>query len=605
MSLFARVSLQPDELSQASFVSRLAAVNGCQTAAQFCKELGLNVTSIRHGHADALSALAAYSGADVATLARNALTLIGPRAYSLRGCDAHQRMLRTDKFGVCPACVRSDVFSGPNSDRFSAVYLRVPWHFRAIRCCHVHHLRLIELSTRSIRSEKREFAAIAWDAAIDLVDNDTEDKHQAPDLFEQYVLNRLDGSLTGSWLDDMQLSAVVRLCEVLGATELFGTNSSLRGLTDEQTAKSALAGFDILGEGPMGLTRMLERRLAANSRPKATIGIITLLGGSIGEVLRHRDNRKTDITMFREELKKFANSHLARTVINFNLQLTPQRRQSIAEVVAHSGASSNAIRRSLVQLNILDEVDASKSGKEICVDIGLMRAAVKKATTPFAAGRVMALLGLTRDELDTVAAKGLLGDALRGERLDRRFSAHAVHHVLDILEAIPVSTIPEFGSFRIKPTAKEIGSSFAEIVRLLMDKSVASARRDGTVNGLPSIYVSPSEIRSLLFGSRSPGVSIRQTRKVLGTTAEVVKGLIATGYLKAPPNEGSKSRVKIQIPQDSLNEFKEEMISLHALSKIRHRPMKKVASELLGQGIVPAITHDECGATFYRRSEVC
>lgn len=603
MSLFARVSLQPDELSQASFVSRLAAVSGCQTAAQFCKELGLNATSIRHGDADALSALAAYSGADVATLARNALTLIGPRAYSLRGCNVHARMLRMDKFGVCPACVRSDVLSGPNSDRFSNVYLRVPWHFRAIRCCHVHHLRLIELSTRSIRSEKREFAAIAWDAAIDLVDNVTEDKRQAPDLFEQYVGNRLDGISTDSWLDGMRLSAVVRLCEVLGATEVLGTNRIPRGLTDEQLAKSAQAGFDILGEGPMGLARLLERRLAASSRPKATIGITTLLGVSIADILSHRDNRTADFTVFREELRKFASSQLARTAANC-LQPTPQRRQSIAEAVAHSGASWNAIRRSLVQLNVLDELEANTSDAEICMEIGSMRAAVKKATRPLTVGKVMALLGLTRNELDMVAAKGLLGDALRTGKLDRNFSAQAVHHVLDVLDVIPVCTVPEMGSLQIKPAAKEIGTSFAEIVRLLMARSVASARRAGTANGFSSIFVSPPEIRLLLFGSRSPGVSVRQTRKVLETTTEVVKALIATGYLKAPPNEGSRSSVKIQIPQDSLDEFKEEMISLYALSIIRDQPMKRVARELHGQRIMPAITNQECGATFYRRSEV-
>ncbi|MER9133961.1 TniQ family protein [Mesorhizobium sp. M0768] len=579
-------------------------MNGCQTAIQFCKELGLSATSVRHGDADALSALAGYSGADASTLARNALTLIGPRAYSLRGCDVHARMLRMDKFGVCPACVRSDVSSGLNSDRYSAVYLRVPWHFRAIRCCRVHHLRLIELSTRSVRSEKREFAAIAWDAAIDLVDNVTEDKYQAPNLFEQYVANRLDGISTGSWLDGMRLSAVVRLCEVLGATEVLGTNSIPRGLTDEQWAKSAQAGFDILGEGPVGLTQLLERRLAANSRPKGTVGIMTLLGGTITDILSHRDNRTADFTAFREELRKFASSQLARAAAGY-LQPTPPRRQSVAEVVAHSGASWNAIRRSLVQLNVLDDVEASKSDAEICMEVGSMRAAVKKATRPLTVGKVMALLGLTRNELDMVAAKGLLGEALITGKLDRNFSAQAVHHVLDVLEGIPVSTVPEMGSLQIKPAAKEIGSTFAEIVRLLMDRSVASARRAGTANGFSSIFVAPSEIRSLLFGSSSPGVAVRQTRKVLQTTTEVVKALIATGYLKTPPNENSRSGVKIQIPQDSLNEFKAEMISLYALSIVRDQPMKRVARALHGQGIMPAITNEECGATFYRRSEVC
>ncbi|RWQ48997.1 hypothetical protein [Mesorhizobium sp.] len=403
------------------------------------------------------------------------------------------------------------------------------------------------------------------------------------------------------WLDDA-VSAVVRLCEVLGATEVFGTNSSPRGLTDEQAAKSALVGFEMIGEGPTGLTRLLERRLAASSRPKATIGIMTLLGGSIADVLSHRGNRTTDFAVFREELKKFANSHLARTAINLNLQPNPQRRQSIAEAAAHSGASSNAIRRSLVQLNIFDEVEANA---EICVEIGSMRAAIKKATRPLTVAKVMALLGLTRNELDVVAAKGLLGDALRAGKLDRNFSAQAVHHVLDVLELIPVSTVPEMDSLQIKPAAKEIGTSFAEIIRLLMDRSVASARRAGTANGFSSIFVSPPEIRSLLFGSRSPGVSVRQTRKVLETTTEVVKALIVTGYLKARSDERSRSGVKIQIPQDRLNEFKEQMISLYALSKIRDQPMKRIAGDLHEQRIMPAITNQECGATFYRKSEVC
>jgi len=71
----------------ASFISRVAASNGLK-AAEFCLDWDLRFQSIVDGNEDAISAVAAMSGADAGALLRDAFVRLAPLMYEYRGQKA-------------------------------------------------------------------------------------------------------------------------------------------------------------------------------------------------------------------------------------------------------------------------------------------------------------------------------------------------------------------------------------------------------------------------------------------------------------------------------------------------------------------------------------
>ena len=303
MTLLARVDLMEDELTQASFLERLATVSGCPSAASFCRDFGLSFSKIRRGDREQLLCLSEIAGADPSVVLANAVIEVAPRSFEIRGCRVISNMLRTDEVALCPACVKADLERGAcRRNPYDNVYLRIPWHLRAIETCSVHSCRLERFELKNTKYQKRSFTVFGWDAAYQLQSGFRQQIPQQARGLEVYLHGRLNGSTSGTWLDDMPLSEVTRLCEGFG--ERIADDE---GLEKRPAPKSSSPrelreeGFRLLNGGPQAVQEFLTASLAACRKRYRVVGIKHLLGQTLTVLLTRRDEATTDFRLFRQE----------------------------------------------------------------------------------------------------------------------------------------------------------------------------------------------------------------------------------------------------------------------------------------------------------------
>lgn len=117
-----------------SFVSRLAALNGCAYVQDFCSDMGLNWRRIIKGDDHELEGLAELSGADLKAIIHHSTKVISNRRYELHGevltpiCHIRGRQ------PICPKCLMNDVVTC----RAFASRSRSHWNISQIRHCAKH-----------------------------------------------------------------------------------------------------------------------------------------------------------------------------------------------------------------------------------------------------------------------------------------------------------------------------------------------------------------------------------------------------------------------------------------------------------------------------------
>ncbi|MBX3531705.1 MAG: TniQ family protein [Rhizobiaceae bacterium] len=597
MTLLARVELMPDELAQVSYVSRLAAVCGCPTAAKFCQEVGLDWTSIRKGKPEALAPLAEVSGADLDRLTRNSIVEVGPRSYELRGCHAISNMFRTAEYALCPVCVADDLASGSGANAYDRVHLRIAWHLRAIETCHVHDRKLITCPLKSIRNERRDFATFGWDAAYQWASKPPEAVVQRPTPFELYLIARLDGKAGSTWLDEMPMSEVTRVCEFFGSAIATGEFRRRRHLENDAIRAIRDVGFRSLKSGPEALQDVLTAKLASLGDTSRFVSISNIIG-PMAELLVDRENQTTDFWHFRHEVQKFVESNLPDQVLRVSLPSSagPFRLRDIAE---RTRLSQDALARAAHRLGLEQTSDEQ-------FETLPARRIVREARNLWTNRQVRSMLGVTNEILWVLADSSLLGKVHRSQvhKANRRFEPAAIEAFAEKLRALPSSERTESDNWvSIVNAALRARCGVDVVVGMLLNGTIRKVLRDRDENGLASIRVCGLEVFSARFGVPWSGLSMRQTAKNLGATFEVVSALIAQGALvHCRARAGATDAVFVS--EESLRDFKHRYVSLAELAKLSGGSAIKLNKELAEKGIAPAISREQCGASYFRRDDI-
>ena len=595
MTLLARVSLSPDELTQRSFLSRLAGVSGCPSAAQFCKETGLDWVALSQGRAEQLSQLAALSGAAMETVHRNAVRQLCLGSYEIRGCHVLSNMIRTDEYALCPSCISSDVDDGTHRPAFERAYLRVAWHLRSIHTCVIHGKRLVEFSLKNMRSIKRQFAVFGWDAAIELSQSPVRCSDQLPTDFESYLSRRLEGEIGGNWLDEMPLSEATRLSSAFGGSILSGNikYSAPASSTDSRLAENA--GFQLLRQGSEALHEYLRERARRLHRSTEPPSLRSLLGPAY-EYLIVRENETTDFRMFRREMELFSDNEMSPSSGRIRLAKSPDG-YTVGQLADHfkleRSALAGAARRIGAEIPIDGKFDAPTA-----------RRIIREARRLWPNRQVRSYLGISHEQLWALADGGLLGKVERGSfhKANRRFDPMVVEGLLSTIMSTVARGSTEAGEWiSLSEAAIRFRCGLAAVVGLLLDRSLKNVIHDEEHPGLSGIRVCADETLRKIFGLDSSGVSMRETARRLGTTFEVVSSLLAEGFILYRKIEKPRA-TQVFVSEESISEFERIYVSLANLSKAYGVSARRLNSDLARRGIAPAISSRVCGATFFRRA---
>ena len=197
-----------------SFVSRLAAMNGVDTAG-FCTDMGLPFSKVIDGNPEALARLADLSATEVEDLRLWSPLYLGNREHEFRGNRLHAKAIKESTVRGCPACLREDAAAAPGRAE-GDMYIRGHWLFRPVTLCLKHHHPLVPLWTEANVSRRYDAFARLAEIAPGVWAGELDKELRAPNPFDEWIEARLAGTPTESWLDQFDLYAAAHFCELLG-----------------------------------------------------------------------------------------------------------------------------------------------------------------------------------------------------------------------------------------------------------------------------------------------------------------------------------------------------------------------------------------------------
>ncbi len=246
------VPFQPNE-TLASYCSRIAALNGIESAAEFASHFGFNFGRLAEGWETDVNVFYALLGSRQDRPADGVIKQ-SREFVEIPGGTFSREFLDTDRCRFCPACVANDI--GP-TQRLHRAFGRVEWMLKFVHTCPEHGIRLQSISGQ--RSKASDFSAQLRTAIGDLENFAGTLKSKTPPGFQDYVINRVrGGAAKGIWLDRFPLQAAAHFTELLGALSRDGREPHLEDFHDHDWIEVAGIGYEIASRGDRAIESVLD-----------------------------------------------------------------------------------------------------------------------------------------------------------------------------------------------------------------------------------------------------------------------------------------------------------------------------------------------------------
>ncbi|WP_157999530.1 TniQ family protein [Nitrospirillum viridazoti] len=574
----------------ASYCSRLAHRNGCGSAAEFCLDMGFTLRKIVAGDSDAFARLAEVSGADVEALKRGAFIPSGTRMFDIAGQTIPVVASRRNCLKVCPRCLAEDVAASPELKE-AAPFQRVHWQVAWFRSCPTHRIRLVDLVEKTGGRVYGEVTNAIRPLFKTIADGGLEQSRSDSFYLEAYLLHRLQGVEAGaSWLDGLQFHVAARLCEVVGAMDLFGRDVPTKTLDEKALSQSGHVGYDLLKEG---LCEFLDKLRSNLWTETLGAGAKRLFGRLYSWLIDETENDAykplIDIVYNYtvENLPFRSGSKLLGRVVE-----SPQM-TSLAIAVEDSGTDCSEpwLRKVLTIRGLIGDEQQALSADKVLIPAYKMApllAAIRRRMPPKAAA---AYLGVSKQLLLSLADNGLLRPFFSGDEKTDMKPLYDQQDLDDFLSALAAQALaePTPNMCPIRLALQNAMSTSLDIVSLILEKRLKQVSQLPGNNGLLSFLVDPDEVRQTLWGTDLPLIEVRKIMNWRSSTLDfLVQNKIIPVKLATKQNS---NRTYMVVCQKDLDNFNMIYVSIPAYMRETGRKSSDISTFIKDRGISPAISH--------------
>lgn len=567
-----------------SFVSRLAVLNLCPTASDFCLDIGLDWRAVIRGSAVEIDKLAALAGADRRELQRYALRTAGPSRFRIGRETGTIATIHRSRTKICIECVAE----GMRRHGISGAFRSADWQLVSIRTCERHGIWLTSLPHETYTIDNYDVVRCI-ERHRTLVDEASDGAVSTP--LEAYLRRRLDGTRPGLWLDAFPLHVVSRLSEMLGARLEFGSMVRAVDLTEEMLHRAGGSGFAAIKDGPAALRLRLEG-LQSDAIRKGGFQHAADLG-----VFYHW----LSASRAPKELRPI--QHIVRSFIIGNYPLDPGRAilgqtvhepkvLSLEHVRKRLEMRPERVVRLLRQAGLHD-TDLSRG---ISVEkVSQLEAYIRHFVTTTEAASI---IGCHPSQLAQLQNAGLLVPRKMEE------GVHRLHrHDLDAFVRA-VASLPEVtkagASRTLWKTYNYVKCSIADICSLLLDRRLESACRLPGPPNLSMVLVDPEEVRRHLIMEAPNDPHAKETARRLRTNQQTLHYLASQGLLKLNRRRHPVTRsIRWYVERCSLEQFEKQFFTVGMLAtELGERP-GPLSKRLEAHGIRPIYSVPNVSRVYY------
>jgi hypothetical protein len=600
-----------------SYLSRLARANGV-SAREFCSDWGIKFQDVVEGNAAALDAMAELGGVPAADLMRFAFIRGEGFAFEHRGEKLVRDLLRRRRIMVCPACLVHDIQSNPKTEPLLATHNRADWSLDAVRVCAVHDAELVEVADGKDWDTRHDFVNLLEPHVDRLGALARRAKARQPTDLERYVLSRLAGVAgQAEFLDKLDLHVAIRICEVVGAVDLFGSKVVLSRLTEEQRHLAADRGFVIAAGGETAIEmflRDMHRSFArgrgtneGSSGPPAAFGsLYRFLKPNAKGQTKPKDADFAPVRMFLADFIK-RNFSLGPGDSVFGEPIGERRLHSVHTLAIEAGLNPFRLRKVLRASGIVGEEQMGYSYNNVVFDAEAGRAAVAKASDALSLSGAADRLGTAPTRAAYFVAHFLIKPFLHDEKfgMKPRFAVSDLDAFMSrLLYGARRVTVPNSQRMTIAAATRRANCSAATIVRLILDQKLGWVGRQAGKKGYESVLVDIDEVREKVRVRGHGGLGTRQVAAALKTSDWVATALIGGGHLSTSVARNAVNRRQTVVMPEEIERFKAEYVSAWTLCLERKKHVSLVKLEMERNGVRPAFDPEIVGTVFYRRSEI-
>ena len=602
--LHIRRDLFHDE-SAVSWCSRLAMLNGCESAREFCLHMGFTFTKVMDGVPSALSSLAALGGVQPDILSGRAIRRAN-RNYELRGQKLSRGTVRQDCTLVCPECLIQDMGGAPHKDHYLS-FGRTEWMVTPLRTCRIHHRALVSICSPA----DYDFAALFERHHLRFPDLLSASAPRAPSCFETYLHNRLNGICqTSTWMDTMPFHSVVRACEIIGAVGTLGPRVHLTRINDDERWRTGQCGFSLIATGPSGILELLDDLSAGLEEKRRNVGPKRLFG-KLYEWLSCPDDPAH--TSIREVVSEYVleKSTVSPGSIVLGKVVTERKFWSASSAAEATCAHPARLRKALEDAGFICEDQRERANRRTHFAAD-QRAAdfLNRFRSAMSGTKAASYIKAPRVQFGLLVKSGHLNPFIRGGTDTLKDHAFARADLDDFLARImkdATEVADQHASVMDIPSCARVARVGAmAIVGLLLERRLTIVRRHPSRLGYLSVLVNPGEVRNLGFETPPPDrLTLADVVLMSGMSQRAVSGLIKLAYLPSHvvPNNITKIKQRIVMRSDLAN-FMRKYVSLFIIAKERGYSISSFKIFLDDGGIIPAFTHDQAGVTIYLRASI-
>ena len=489
------LSLTPAPLeTPTSFVSRLAARNGCESMRSFCADLGLDLRSISNGDPRAISELCSIAG--LASDALSEMVVHRPTKMGYRiGSETFDSLtLSRVNVRVCSACVREQ--HGSSKEIWDKVH-QVIWQVPQLLSCPLHDETLLEImgvtegidrldTTRAIQSSWENIVAAR--------------SARCADSFDRYLHARLSEGRCSSLCGQLSIPALWRVAEALGITLTYDKNMRRSHLEPFQQRDALIFGFDLSREGEEAIVAALmdfscQVDKSRNHLPGPQYG-------ELQRLLRRKFELADDLEPFREVMRRYV---LGRYPIEagkdvFGYTLAQRRIHSLRSARKALGLSPQAFEELLLVEGLIQQAEDGRILPTRPLTVDLINSLVPDKRRYLTIKDMGQLLGASETITKEISKSAVLARKLRDGRLgqtgyDRKY-LQGLHDQIfsetQIFDKVPdgVDTLPNI--------TRVVKCSSTDVLKLILEGKLGATGRLGPAKALDTLLISKRDLVAAL-----------------------------------------------------------------------------------------------------------
>ncbi|MEJ6391557.1 TniQ family protein [Gymnodinialimonas ulvae] len=497
--LFPRIAFDMDETPM-SWAARQAAFHTGGRVVPFLNDFGIPVADLARGKREAAERLCEVAGQDPDPVLRNLIMTVGNRRFQLRGHEFSAEFTTGVVTRFCPLCLEEDAKGADDPD--TAMRHRVLWRLAPFRACPAHGLPLTDVRIGKWSDMVHELQAMSGAIEEARVSSDNAVRRE-PSPMQTYVVRRLAGAASASWLDRQGIEQVCRAAEMLGGLMLFGPSQKAASMTEDMWDAAARNAWPLMEAGPEPVRDFLGQTLASCLRrnghpsPRNAFGMLhswlsasrlSKDPGPVRDILREVIIERVPFIPGQVLLGK---------------PVADPRLASISSVAKAEGMHSKTLTNVLRVAGLIGGDEDLRAARNVVTDyakakdlIDIAKHAVPVTQVPdmLTASRPVVAELIAMEQLVRIKEHGQLKSKL-GKAIDGR----SIHRVRTFIEELgeAVDEAPET-HVPLAKSAEKCRVTMRVILEMLFNGYLKSICRFEGHNGFEAVLVSPNEITECL-----------------------------------------------------------------------------------------------------------